>query len=605
MKLPPFSVLTVTLLSLTATKAWTQAPAVPKARPVEEVAPTTPKARPVEDTESPKTETGPKEGKLSSNPEEDLFKYAQMLYQRGAFDIAAEQYGKFIESYPKAKNLDVALTYKGICHQNLKQLDQAMACYADTVKRFKTGVYLAYCASQLGILKYNDKKFAEAAPFFGIAATNADKPDDKIKYRYYQGLALKESDKAAEALTAFEATLKITGGTSPSALQEKAELEVANHQLGIGKKSLAMGHFEKLAKEAASVSVKAEAAVSAGLNSIDLGKNKEAIPYFESVGKLKDVEPRWVSLAKFGLIRAAYAQEQWAKVTDAWRNMDIKEITPESRPQLLVMVGNAYRVQEQYARAIDVYGMVQQFFPDSKEASEAEYRKLVCLYKLKDPRTDNAAEEFIDRVKQSDPKSEFLDMARLMRAEDSFAKKKWEMAAKTYAGIRIEKIPEDLRPLMLYRKGWAESQNGQFGAAIDSLTQFINGSPKDPLVPQALVRRAQCYLDLKDLNNAIKEFDAVVTKYPDAKEAEEAFFLGGYLRGADKNYEGMIQRLTALLGALPELKIQRRIQILDRHGPLWSQEMERVSRSPARCPEALSRSVRGRFREGNRCPDLS
>ncbi len=556
MKLSTLSALPLILLSATISWSLAQAPATPpKARPVEDVVPATPKAKPVEDATPANEGTGPKEGKLSSNPEEDLFTYAHMLYKREAFDIAAEQFGKFIDAYPRGKRIDAALTYKGICHLKLNQADQAMAAFGETVKRVKSGPYLAYCASQLGILKLNDSKRAEAAILFGIAATNAEKPDDKLQYRYYQGVALRDSDKPLEAQAAFEAAMKITGTTTPGAIlfQNKSELQVANYLLGIGKKTLAMGHFEKLAKESSLPAIKAEAAVSAGLTSIDLGKTKEAIPFFESVAKM-GADAKWSSLAKFGLIRAAYAQEQWAKVTEAWRNLDIKEISVESRSQLLVMVGNAYRVQEQYARAIDVYSMVQQYFPDSKDASEAEYRKLVCLYKLKDPRTDTAAEEFITRVKQSDPNSEFLDMARLMRAEDSFAKKKWELAAKSYTGIRIEKIPEELRSSMLYRKGFAEAQNNQYGAAIDSLTQFINLTPKDPLIPQALVRRAQCYLELKDLSNAIKEFDAVVDKYPDAKEAEEAFRLGGLLRGQDKNYEGMIQRLTAMLERYPTSK---------------------------------------------------
>ncbi len=570
MKLPPLLVLLWTLLSVTALP-WAQAqePPAPKARPVAE--------DPAEEPTPKATEGGPKEGKPSSTPEEDLFNYAYMLYKRKAHDLGVEQFGKYLEAYPKGKHLDAAWTLKGECHLGLNQADEAMAAYAQTIKKFKTGIWLAYAASRLGTLKYNagmsasnpaERKalVAESAPFFGLAATNAVKPDDQVQYRYYQGAALKEAGKTSEAQTAFESTAKVTGGGSTSAVfQDKALLEVANYLLSVNKKTLALGHFEKLVKDSASVDVKAEAAVSAGLTSIDLGKNKEAIPYFESVNKLSGPNPKWVSLAKFGLVRAAYAQEQWSKVTEAGRNLNIKDVSPESQPQLLLMIGNAHRVQEQYARAIDYYGMVQQYFPDSKDAGEAEYRKLVCLYKLKDPRTDNAAEEFIDRLKQSDPKSEFLDMARLMRAEDCFAKQKWEQAAKSYVGIRIEKIAAELRASMLYRKGWAEAMLGVSSVAsdakhswntqaIDSLTQFINLVPKDPLVPQALVRRANCYLELKDVPNAIKEFDAIVQNYADAKEAEEAFFLSGYLRGNDKNYEGMIQQLTAMLEHYPTTK---------------------------------------------------
>lgn len=536
----------------------------PRARPVDETQPAVPKARPVDDSletaETRKPAAGnlkepslPKETKAPSTPEEDLFNYAYMLYKRESNDLAIEQFGKYIQAYQKGKHLDGALTLKGECHLRLKQIDEALYCYNEVVRRFKTGQFLAYSASRLGTLKFNDNKHAEAAPYFEIAAVNGSKPDDRIQYRYYQGLALKYAQRMNESAAAFEAVSKIPGGSSPNAFQEKALLEVGNHELGLNKKTSAFNRFDKLSREASSSAVKAEAAVSAGLILLDTGKGKEALAYFEPAAKISD-QPKWMSLAKFGAIRATYAMENWKKVVDSWKDLDIKEISVESRPQLILMVANAYRVLEQYTRAIDLYNMIEQYFPETKEAGEGNYRKLVCLYKLKDPRTDGAAEEFLDQQKQRDPNSEFIDMARLMRAEDAFAKNKFEPAAKSYAAIRIEKIPNELRASMLYRKGWAEAQSGNHSAAVESLTQYISLVPDDPLVPQALISRAQSYIALKDYTTAIKELDGVVETYPNAKEAEEACWLGGQLRGQNNDPEGMVRQLTVMLDKFPTTK---------------------------------------------------
>ena len=559
MKSPLLSVVLTLLLANLLGSSGAQENAVPRAKPVDDGQ--APKAAPVpedpppagEPTEPKGTNKIPKAEKAASSPEEDLFNYAYMLYKRESNDLGIEQFSKYLQAYPKGKHVDAAMTLKGECHLRLHQVDQALASYGEVVRRFKTGQFLAYSASRIGTLKFNDNKHAEAAPFFEIASSNATKADDRLQYRYYQGLSLKNAGKDKEAAAAFEAAAKLNGSSASSAFQEKALLEVGNYELGNNKKTSAFNRFDKLSKEASSPTVKAEAGVSAGMILLDSGKSKEALVYFDAVMKVAG-DARWTSIAKFGQIRAAYIMENWKKVVDSWGNLDIKEIQLESRPSLILMVGNAYRLLEQYARAIDLYGMVEQFFPESKDVGEAAYRKLVCLYKLKDPRTDVAAEEFIERMKQKDPNSEYLDMARLMRAEDGFAKKNWEVAAKSYGGIRVEKIPQDLRGSMLYRKGWAEAQQGNHGAAVESLTMFINQSPNDPLLPQAMVRRAQSYLEIKDIANAIKEFDAVVAKFPDAKEAEEAFRLGGLLRGQDKNYEGMIRQLTAMLEKYPKTK---------------------------------------------------
>lgn len=496
---------------------------------------------------------------VASSPEEDLFNYCFLLYKKESNELGAAQFAKYLESYPKGKHVDAALTYKGECHLRMKQMDEAIQCYQRVCQTFKSGQFLAYSASRLGTIIFNDGRHAEAAPYFDIAATNAGKIDDRAQYRYYQGLALKNSNRMTEAIAAFEKTDKLANVTTSKAFQEKAALEIANHEFSKNKKSSAFARYEKLSNEALHPAVKAEAGVAAGLSLLDSGKYKESISFFESVLKIKD-QTRWVSLAKYGLIRAAYNTESWKKVIDAWSNLELTQISQESRPQLILMVGNAQRYLENYAQAIEFYGMLDQFFPESKEASEGAYRRLVCLYKLKDPRTDSAAESLVEKLKKNDPESEFLDMARLMRAEDAFAKSKWEIAAKSYATIRIEKIPEDLRTSMLYRKGWAESQTGKHTQAIDSLTQYINQVPNSPLVPQALIRRAQSYLEIKDVVNAIKEFDAVATKYPDAREAEEAFRLGGLLRGQEKNYEGMIERLSAMLAKYPKTKYKGECQ---------------------------------------------
>ena len=362
-----------------------QEPAVPRAKPVEDP----PKANPVAedppaavqpDTIKPAAEpTAPKTEKAGTSAEEDLFNYAYMLYKRESNELGIEQFGKYIAAYPKGKHADAALTLRGECYLRLHRVDEAVASYLEVTNRFKSGQFLAYAASRLGTLKFNDEKPLEAAPYFDIAAANASKADDRLQYRYYQGLALKRAGKEKEAATAFDAVVKLTGTSASRGFQDKALLELANYDLANEKKTSAFNRFEKLSKEGGTAAVKAEASVSAGMILQDSGKHKEALAYFDVVTKAGG-ESTWVALAKQGQIRTAYTTENWKKVVDAWGNLDIKAIKLESRPGLIIMVANAHRFLEQFARAIDLYGMVEQFFPESAEVSQSAYYKLVCLY---------------------------------------------------------------------------------------------------------------------------------------------------------------------------------------------------------------------------------
>lgn len=532
-------------------------PGVPKAKPVEGAPTEEVRRPPAVPSSAPGTgQTRPETKPAGKSDEDYLFELAKEFYLRKNDEAGVLQFEKYIQAYPRGRHLDAAYTLKGECHLRLKQLDNAVACYREVVKRFKSGTYLAYSASRLGTLLFNDNKHLESAPYFDTAGDNAGKPDERSQYYYYEGLAFKYAQKSKDSAEAFEKAARVAGGTPGNIFRQRAMLESARYLSSVGKKTLAFDNFEKLMKDSADPAIKAESAVSCGMILLDTNKNTEAIEFFNQSPKAatqQDAAP-WIALAKFGLIRANYALEQWKKVTDAWQNLDIKQISESSRSELILMVGNAFRSQENYSRAIDLYGMIEQFFADTKEASEASYRRLVCLYKLKDPRTDAAAEAFIDRQKQRDEASEYIDMAALMKAEDNFAKKKWEQAAKSYRAIRQEKIPEDLRASMLYRKGWAEAQSGNHGAAVDSLSAFVSQNPKDPLVPVAILTRANSFTLLKDLTNAIKDYDAIVETYPNAKECEDAFRAGSLLRGQNKDFEGMVGRLEALLKKFPETK---------------------------------------------------
>ncbi|MBP7951761.1 MAG: tetratricopeptide repeat protein [Verrucomicrobiales bacterium] len=541
-------------LALPATVAPGQDP--PKAKPVEET-PAPPKAKPVGESPQPQPEIRrptptPKTNPEPDSPEKDLYEYAYMLYKRESNDLAIQQFGKYVEAYPRGRHLDAVLTLKGECHLRIKQVDEAIACYNEVLRRFKSGQFLAYSASRIATLRFNEGKRLEAAPLFELAARNASKSEDRIQWYYYGGLGYKYAEKLKEANTLFEAAAK-THGTTSNIFQEKALLEVARYAMGNGRKTEAFDKFDKLAKDGSTPAVRAEAGVTAGMILLDSGKAKESVPYFDAAAQLRDTE-QWGTLARYGLIRAHCAQEEWRKATDAVHGLELKYLQAETQPDVLLLIGNAYRVQENYARAIDWYGLLDSTFPESKQNAEGTYRKLVCLYKLKDPRTDAAAAAYIEKQKQRDPASEYIDMALLMKAEDNFAKKQWKPAAEAYGDVRAEKIPENLRAGMFYRRGWAEAQSGQHTLAVESLSQFILQNPNDNFVPAAMLRRAQSFLELKDLVNAIKEYDALVERFPATKECEVAYLQSGLLRGQNKDYAAMVDRLNQMLQKFPNTK---------------------------------------------------
>jgi TolA-binding protein len=507
----------------------------------------------------------------SGGPDEDLYNYASMLYTRGAalkeetaaiqtLGLAIESFGKYVASYPNGKRLDAVLTYKAEAHFKRREFTQAMDCYQQVAKSFKSGLFFVHCTRQLATLYFNDPagdRLAEAVKYFNLAASQSANPEEKVLLRHYMGLASWKLGKKKEAVGAWELNAKASG-LSNTLRQDQSLLELGRYELD-NKLKTARSRFERIAaSNNATGPLKAEAYYSLGSLDLDEKKPEEAQKNFEACAKIPAVaDPsvsKWAALARSALIRSYAVAGEYKKVTDAWVKMDIQDTPPEGRAQLILAVADAYRQQQVYGSAIDLYNMLEKHHESAAEASEAAYRKLFCLYKVKDPNTDTTAYQLLERLKEKDPKSPYIDMVRLMRAEDAFNRKKWDLASQSYKEVKSENIDEKLRGSFFYRKGRAAAENGQHAVAVESLGEFIAGFPTDPLLPEVMFRRGQSYVELKDLTNGQRDYDAVVERFPSNPMHEEAYRVSALLRGTAKDYNGLVQRFNEMLTAHPKSK---------------------------------------------------
>jgi tetratricopeptide (TPR) repeat protein len=125
-----------------------------------------------------------------------------------------------------------------------------------------------------------------------------------------------------------------------------------------------------------------------------------------------------------------------------------------------VLVGHSYRMRKSYARAVEVYLLIEQYHPDTDEAFDAGYWKLYCFYLLNDKDLGEFATAFIARHAQKRADHEYLSLARLIRADFYFNKGDFQQAALSYNEVSIDKLPEKLRPGTLFNMGWAQGEAG-------------------------------------------------------------------------------------------------------------------------------------------------
>jgi len=538
---------------------------VPRAEPVDDEAAPPEQEAPTEPTEEqkppaePATPATPRPARpparpspprpAAPGPEQNLFDYANMLYGRKEYDLAATQYAQYLNTYPRGSYLQIALYRLAESQLNLGQTPEAEATYRQLIQRHRTGDYVANAAYRLGSLAYNRKSFETAARDFEMAA--AQTKQERIRYSaiYYKARALSELNQPKAAYTEFE---RLAKSRTNNPFWDRALIQMGRADEAAKRPESALAHYTRLSLEGTETELVAEALVKSSRLLKESGQTSEAVAGFQRVLQLKDeaVAP-WRAVARFGLIESHYAAGDWPSVLEAYAATETVQLPEEQRPRLWLMVGDAQAKSQQHRRAVDLFQMIEQYYPDSPENAEGAYRRLISLNELRDSSLPEVATQAISRIKARDPESPQVDLARFIVAEYFFTRLVYPQAAQAYKEIRVAKLPANLQPALLFRRGWACQASGDAANAIASFSQWMEGAPDDPQMPQALAKRGLAYKTTEDWKNAQTDFDTIIEKHPSSPVAELAYEQAALVRGQRKDTAGMIRTFKTLLEKFP------------------------------------------------------
>ncbi len=542
----------------------TEAP-VPRAEPVDEAPAAPEQDAPNEPTEEPKPTPDPAAPATprpprpparpapprpsAPAPEQNLFDYANMLYGRKEYDLAATQYAQYLNTYPQGSYLQIALYRLAESQLNLGRTPEAEATYRQLIQRYRTGDYVANAAYRLGSLAYNRRAFDTAARDFETAAIQTKQERIRFSAIYYKARALSELNQPKAAYAEYE---RLAKSRTNNPFWDRALIQMGRADEAARRTESALAHFTRLSLEGTEAELVAEALVKSSRLLKEDGKTAEALAGFQRVLELKEESAApWRAIARYGLIETHYAGGDWPAVLEAYAATETAQLPEEQRPRLWLMVGDAQAKSHQHRRAVDLFQMIEQYYPDSAENAEASYRRLISLSELRDPSLPEAATQAISRLKAKDPESPQIDLARFLVAEHFFTRLVYPQAAQAYKEIRVAKLPESLKPALLFRRGWACQASGDAANAIASFSEWIEGHPDDPQMPQALAKRGLAYKTTEDWKNAQTDFDTIIEKHPDSPVAELAYEQAALVRGQRKDTAGMIRTFKALLEKFP------------------------------------------------------
>ena len=514
----------------------------PRAVAVEEEEPSVPKAVPVE----PALPAAPVSNK-PKGPDEDLFDYASLVYERGEFVLASQSLGQYLQNYPSGRHVPLALFRIGECYMNQKQMKVAETYYEEVVNRYPTSEGAPSAAYRLGALAFNDQDFDRSARFFTFCEAKSTRPQVKLAASFNKARAYQMLGDNKRQLAALNAVVAVTG---ENPYREPAMLSLGTLLLAADKKAEALPIFLELLKNSKDNATLAEAAIKAAVLHAEMGKPEESVALFERALKLPETTVANRAIALVGVVQSLFAKGDYDGVISHYNQNATVLPEGDTRPKMLLMVGNAYRMKKSYARAVEVYLMVEQS-PNTDASFEAGYWKLYCFYLLDDKDLADFATAFIQKSLQTHADHEFLNLARLIRADFHYNKQHYADAATSFGEVKMEKLPAKLQPGTLFNKGWSQAEAQRPQDAVATFTEFLNTYPTHELTSKALARRGLAYRETTDLAKAVDDFQSIIKNHPNSEAVELAYLQLGLIAAEQRDPKATIAAYEILVKKFP------------------------------------------------------
>jgi TolA-binding protein len=368
-------------------------PPTPKAVPFDTPAPSAkPRRSPPEPAVAPKPRTDEPEGPATEPEASDRrqLDYANGLFSRKLYDLAAPEYEKFLGQYPGAPGRSSAYFYLAECYRALNKTGAARTSFQNVLDNYADSEFAGPAAYGIAEILFGLKDYAGALVLFHKAGVKSKEPALALSAKYFEARCLENVDRKDEALNLYQ---QVAETKNPNPYREDARMAAGTIALARGRKLDAFRNYEALANETQKPALKAEATVRAGMVAVDLqqtekGKTDKAMAEkalsLLQKGRSLPEAGKWKAIAEVGLVRLQYQSGQYDKVLAEYKRAE-KEIPEEVRPEMMLIVGNSHRQLGHTKEADEVYRQIIDKYPAKEEAKDAQYQRLINFYNTNSP----------------------------------------------------------------------------------------------------------------------------------------------------------------------------------------------------------------------------
>ena len=476
------------------------------------------------------------------------FAAAAALQNREQFELAADEWAKFLATYPQDPRGDRAQHYLGICRLKNKQYAEALDAFNKVIANYPKFELLSSTYLHLGLTQYNlalagqKELYPKAAETLAALAAKYPQGKELPQALYYQGEALYAQGQKAEAAKLYSQLVQKfpQDPLLPSALYA---LGVAQDELG--QPALAGATYDAYLKQFAKQPLAAEVTLRRGETLVAQGQFEVAEKWFASVAGRQGF-----ALADLALLRQADCLAELRKHAEA---AALYAALPQKFPQsqylakanlaagkCAYLAGRPAEARETLAKVLAAGGAT---------AAEAAHWLARSLLKEGQP---GEALKTIDGILPQAGASPFAVQLAMDKADALYdLPERRKESIPLYAALAQQHPQDPAAPEALYMAAFASLGAGDHASASNYAAQFLKQFADKPLAPDVLYVAAECDLQLKKYADAGKRYDELLQKYPQRPDAEVWKVRRGLALSLGKQ---PAEAIAALEAALPSLK---------------------------------------------------
>lgn len=473
---------------------------------------------------------------------------AVALQNRELYELAIDEWTKFLDKFPQDQRASRARHYRGVCELKEKRLEAAVADFQQVIKADPKFPLLPACYLNLGLSQYalaqggQADLYPRAAESFAAVVKNFPQSDLAPQALFYGGEALYAAGKKAES----------TGEYARFVQQFPDHPLVADalYALGVAQEELRQtGEAEKTYAEFlrrfAEHRLAGEVNLRRGETLMTAGDFAAAEKLFAASAAVPGF-----ALADTALVRAAaaqYEQKQYAQAAATY--LDVARRFPESnqRTPAILSAGKSLFLAGDFDAARAALEQI-----DNKTPAGPEALHWIAQCWLKQRRSAEAlaaatagleaAGDGPQRVALKMDRAEALALVADRRAE----------AAEAFAALAAEHPQDPLAPQAQYLAAFTALEIGQFQNAVDAATRFQQHYAAHPLLPDVLGIEAEGRLQRGEYAQTQKLYADLLSRFgqhPDTASWRLRLAWSLYLQ---KQYRATIDQLAPQLASLPE-----------------------------------------------------